>query len=85
MEWLCCRLWAMFPTTLEFLNDNHTDPVKMAMALNPTTRGCFVAGYRVIYPFYRWFVVCATFQHGHPEFIPCVWPLFERWLLNTLW
>ena len=36
MEWVCRRLWALYPTNMKFLYCPHVDPVEVAMVLNPS-------------------------------------------------
>ena len=36
MEWVCRRLWALYPTNMTFLYYPHVDPVEVAMVLNPS-------------------------------------------------
>ena len=36
MEWVCRRLWALYPPNMKFLYYPHVDPVEVAMALNPS-------------------------------------------------
>ena len=36
MKWVCRRLWALYPPNMKFLYYPHVDPVKVAMALNPS-------------------------------------------------
>ena len=89
MECVCRQLWAMYPPTVDFLYDPHVDPVKVTMALNPTSWGRFVA-------FSMWLQghsphltdrveVYKTLLHRHPNFISCIYGLLGRWLRGKLW
>ena len=46
MEWVCRRLWALYPPNMKFLYYSHVEPIEVAMALNPSRMphwGRFVA------------------------------------------
>ena len=92
MEWVCRRLWALYPTNMTFLYYPHVDPVEVAMVLNPSrqphwgrfvTYSMWLQGYvprlsdRV--------KVYNTVLHRQPRFIPCLYALYGRWLQATLW
>ena len=92
MEWVCRRLWALYPTNMKFLYFPHVDPVEVAMVLNPSrlphwgrfvTYSMWLQGYvprltdRVR--------VYNTVLHRQPRFIPCLYGLYGRWLKATLW
>ena len=92
MEWVCCRLWALYPPNMKFLYYPHVDPVEVAMALNLShmphwgrfvTFSMWLQGYlpqltdRV--RFYN------TVLRRQPRFIPCIYGLYGRWVKATLW
>ena len=89
MEWACRCLWALYPPQVEFLDDLHVDPLQVAMALQSTHWGRFVA-------YSLWLqghqpdlservVVYKTLLERDPPFIPCFYHLLGRWLLGLLW
>ena len=91
MEWVCRRLWALYPPTMKFLHYPHVDPVEVAMALNPSRLphwGRFVT-------FSMWLQeylprltdrvrVYNTVLRRRPRFIPCIYGLYGRWVKATL-
>ena len=92
MEWVCRRLWALYPPNMKLLYYPHVDPVEVAMALNPSRLphwGRFVT-------FSMWLKgylprltdrvrVYNTVLRRQPRFIPCLYALYGRWLQATLW
>ena len=91
-EWVCCRLWALYLPTIDFLKYLHVDPVEEAMALNPSLRphwGRFIT-YSIRLQGYvprlvdRVIVYNRVLQH-QPRFIPCIYNLYRRWLWARRW
>ena len=89
MEWACRCLWAQYPPNVEFHYEHHVDPIQVAMALQATHWGQFVA-YSI------WLhghqpdlseraVVYKILLHREPSFIPCFYALLGRWLWGVLW
>ena len=92
MEWVCRRLWALYPPNMKFLYYPHVDPVEVAMALNPSRLPHF--GRFVM--FSMWLQgylpgltdrvrVYNTVLRRQPRFIPCIYALYGRWIQATLW
>ena len=92
MEWVCRRLWALYPPSTIFLYYPHVDPVEVAMILNPSHMpnwGRFVTFSIWLQGFVPQLVdrvrVYNTVLHRQPRCIPCIYGLCGRWLRATLW
>ena len=92
MEWVCRRLWALYPTTMNFLYYPHVDPVEVAMVLNPSRMphwGRFMTFSMCLQGYVPQLVdrvrVYNTVLHRQPRFIPCIYGLYGRCLRATLW
>ena len=92
MEWVCRRLWALYPPTMKFLHYPHVDPVEVAMALNPSRLphwGRFVTFSMWLQEYLPQLTdrvrVYNTVLRRQPRFIPCLYALYGRWLKATLW
>ena len=77
MEWVCRRLWALYPPTIDFLKYPHVDLVEVAMTLNPSGRpqwGRFVTYSIWLQGYVPRLVdrvrVYNTVLHRQPRFIP---------------
>ena len=92
MEWVCHRLWALYPPNMKFLYCPHVDLVEVAMVLNPSRMphwGRFVT-------FSMWLQgylpqltdrvrVYNTVLCRQPRFFPCIYGPYGRWVKATLW
>ena len=92
MEWVCRRLWALYPPNMKFLHYPHVDPVEVAMVLNPSRLphwGRFVTYSMWLQEYVPRLTdrvrVYNTVLHRQPRFIPCLYGLYGRWLKATLW
>ena len=92
MEWVCRRLWKLYPPTIDFLKYPNVDPVEVAMALNP---GCTTHWGRFV-TYSMWLqgyvprlvdrvIIYNTILQRQPRFIPCIYALYGRWLWARLW
>ena len=92
MEWVCRRLWELYPPTIDFLKYPHVDPVEVAMALNAGCRshwGRFVTYSMWLQEYVPRLIdrvrVYNTVLQRQPRFIPCIYALYGRWLWARLW
>ena len=89
MEWVCRRLWTLYAPDVKFRHEHHVDPIQVAMALQPTHWGRFVA-YSIWLQEYApdlpdRIVVYKILLQKDPQFIPCFYHLLGRWLWGSLW